>query len=124
MAAPNIGSTASSVYLKSASGAIGTSTGTSATLVLANGTASSAVMRITRLDVCNVDGTTAADVTVLRLQGTNATTIVSTVSVPADATLRVYDDSGSCAVPEGNEIRLFASSAGDLTFDAEYQEFS
>jgi hypothetical protein len=124
MAAPNIGSTASSVYLRSASSIVGTATGVSATLVVSNGSASSAVLRITRLDVNNIDGTNAADVTVLRLQGTNSTAIVSTVVVPADACLRVYDDYASCTVPEGHEIRILASAANDLTFDAEYQEFA
>lgn len=124
MAAPNIGSTASTVYLRSASAAIGTATGSSATLVVSNGTASSAVLRITRLDVNNVDGTNAADVSVVRFHGTNSTTIVSTVAVPADASLRVYDHYASCAVPEGHDIRIFASAANDLTFDAEYQEFA
>jgi hypothetical protein len=124
MAAPNIGSTASSVFLRSASGPVGTATGSSATLLVTNGTASSAVLRITRLDVCNIDGEGTAAISVVRLEGSNSTTIISTVAVPADATLRIYDDYGSCAVPEGNEIRLIASSAGDLTYDAEYQEFT
>lgn len=124
MASPNIGSTGSSVYLKGACAPVGTATGTSATLVLSNGSASSAVLRITRLDVCNVDGTNTSAVSIVRLEGSNSTVIVSTVAVPADATLRVYDDHASCVVPEGQDIRIFASSADDLTFDAEYQEFA
>lgn len=125
MAAPNIGSGSSSVYLRAASGDIGTATGTNATLLVANGAASSAVLRITRLDVTNVDeGTNAVSITVLRTDGTNSTAIASTVAVPAAAVLRIYDDYGSCAVPEGQDIRLVAGSAGDLNYDCEYQEFA
>lgn len=123
MAAPNIGSTAASVYLRAGSGAIGTATGTNATLIVSCGSTSSTVLRVTRLDVANVDGSSGADLSILRFVGTNSTTILSTVTVTADAVLRVYDDTGSVAVPEGHELRAFASAAGDLTYDVEYQEF-
>jgi hypothetical protein len=123
MANPNIAGTAASVYLRVACGPISTATGTSATLVVSCGTASSTVLRVTRLDVANVDGTNTAVVTIARLAGTNATTIVNTVVVPADAVLRVYDSEGSLTVMEGQEIRASANAAGDLTFDAEYMEF-
>lgn len=124
MAAPNIGSTASTVYLRNACSVIGTATGSSATLVISNSADSSAVLRITRLDVNNIDGTNAADVSIVRFEGANSTTIVNTIAVPADASLRVYDDYASCVVPEGHSIRIFASAENDLTFDAEYQEFA
>jgi len=123
MAAPNIASTAAQSFLRVSCGAVGTATGTAATLVVSNGTASSAVFRITRLDVANVDGVNAADLTVLRMSGTASTAIHSTITVPADASLRVYDDYASLAVEEGQDIRVVASAAGDLTFDAEYIEF-
>jgi len=124
MAAPNIGSTASSVYLRMACGAIATATGTNATLIVSCGSTSSTVLRITRLDVNNIDGTNACDVTIRRFVGTNSTAIINTISVPADASLRVYDDYASLTVVEGQDIRAIASAADDLTFDAEYQEFS
>lgn len=123
MAAPNIGSTAAQSFLRVSCGAIGTNSGTNATIVVSNGSASSAVFRITRLDIANIDGSNAADVTVLRLSGTNSTAIQSTIAVPADASLRVFDDHASCAVEEGQEIRVLASAAGDLNFDCEYIEF-
>ena len=124
MAAPNIGSTASAVYLRMASGAVATTTGTNATLIVSCGSGSSTVLRVTRLDIGNVDGVSAADISIVRFAGTNSTTIVNTVTVPADAVLRVYDDSASLSVVEGQDIRAIASAANDLTFDAEYQEFS
>ena len=124
MAAPNIGSTAASVYLRVACGPVATATGTNATVIVSCGSTSSTVLRVTRLDIGNIDGVNAADISILRFSGTNSTTIVNTVSVPADAVLRVYDDSGSLSVTEGQDIRAIASAAGDLTFDAEYQEFA
>jgi hypothetical protein len=124
MAAPNIGSANSTVYLRMACGPVATTTGTNATLIVSCASASSTVLRVTRLDVNNIDGTNAADVSVIRFIGTNSTTIINTVTVPADASLRVYDDYASLSVPEGHDIRVIASAAGDLTFDAEYQEFA
>ena len=124
MAAPNIGSANSTVYLRMACGPIATATGTNATLIVSCGATSSTVLRVTRLDVNNVDGTNACDITLRRFSGTNSTAIISTVSVPADASLRIYDDYASLAVPEGSEIRAIASAADDLTFDVEYQEFA
>lgn len=123
MAAPNIASTASQTYLRPLVGTVGTSTGTNATLVVSNGSASSAVFRITRLDAVNIDGASACDVTVLRFRGTNSTALASTVSVPADSVLRLYDDNASCTVQEGDDVRIIASTAGDLAFDGEYLEF-
>lgn len=123
MAPPNIASTAAQSFLRVSCGAIGTATGTAATLIVSNGTASSAVLRITRLDVANIDGANAADITVLRFVGTASTALHSTIAVPEDASLRVYDDYASLAVEEGQDIRVVASAAGDLTFDAEYIEF-
>jgi hypothetical protein len=124
MAAPNIGSASSTVYLRMACGPIATATGTSATLIVSCGSASSTVLRVTRLDVNNIDGTNAADVSILRFSGTNSTAIINTITVPADASLRVYDDYASLSVPEGHDIRVIASAADDLTFDCEYQEFA
>ena len=124
MAAPNIGSANSTVYLRMACGAVSTATGTNATLIVSCGSTSSTVLRVTRLDVNNIDGTNAADISILRFNGTNSTAIINTITVPADASLRIYDDYASLAVPEGNDVRAIASAAGDLTFDAEYQEFA
>jgi hypothetical protein len=124
MAAPNVGSASSSVFLRVASGPVATATGTNASLIVSCGSTSSTVLRVTRLDISNVDGANAADISILRFAGTNSTTIVNTVSVPADAVLRVYDDYASLAVTEGQDIRAVASAANDLTFDAEYQEFA
>lgn len=123
MAAPNVAGTATEVYLRSLSLPIGTAAGTSATLILSNGSASSTVLELTSLTVNNVDGASACDVSVLRVAGTNSTQLFTTISVPADASLRVVDTQAKVIVPEGQEIRVFASAAGDLTFDAGWTEY-
>lgn len=123
MAAPNVAGTATEVYLRSLSLPIGTATGTSATLVMSNETASSAVFEINALTIHHVGGTIATDVSVLRFQGTNSTQLFTTISVPADASLRVVDSSAKLVVPEGESIRVFASATAQLTFDAAWTEY-
>ena len=66
---------------------------TNATLVVENTAASGKVFKINSLIVSNVDGSVAANVTVSIYSedniGGTATEIVSTISVPADASLVV-----------------------------------
>jgi galactokinase len=102
---------------------VGTATGSSATLVLANGSASSAVLEINSLTVNNVDGVNSADVSVLRFVGTNSTQLYTTISVPADASLRVVDGTAKLVLPEDHTIRVFANATGDLTVDVAYVEY-
>jgi hypothetical protein len=123
MAAPNVAGTATEVYLRTVTLPIGTATGSSATLVLANGSASSAVLEINSLTVNNIDGVNSADVSVLRFVGTNSTQLYTTISVPADASLRVVDGTAKLVLPEDHTIRVFANATGDLTVDVAYVEY-
>lgn len=123
MATPNVAGTATEVRIYPLSGAVGTATGTNATLVVSNGSASNALVEITNLTANNIDGTNACDVSVLRFVGTNSTQLYTTITVPADASLRMADNSGKIAVAEGESIRIVASAAGDLTFDGQYIEY-
>jgi galactokinase len=123
MAAPNVAGTATEVYLRTVTLPIGTATGSSATLVLANGAASSAVLEINSLTVNNIDGVNSADVSVLRFVGTNSTQLYTTISVPADASLRVVDGTAKLVLPEDHTIRVFANATGDLTVDVAYVEY-
>jgi hypothetical protein len=123
MAAPNVAGTATEVYLRTVTLPIGTATGSSATLVLANGSASSAVLEISSLTVNNIDGVNSADVSVLRFVGTNSTQLYTTISVPADASLRVVDGTAKMVLPEDHTIRVFANATGDLTVDVAYVEY-
>jgi hypothetical protein len=103
-------------------------TTTNATLVVENPAASNKVFKINSLIVSNVDGTNAADITVSFYSedniGGTATQIVSTVSVPADASLVVIDKNTSIYLEEDRSIGATAGSASDLKVIVSYEELS
>ncbi len=103
-------------------------TTTNATLVVENPVSSNKVFKINSLVVSNVDGTNAADITVSLYSedniGGTATEIVSTVSVPADASLVVIDKNTSIYLEEDKSIGATAGSASDLKVVCSYEEIS
>ena len=103
-------------------------TTTSATAVVSNPASSGKVFKINSLVVSNVDGTNAADITVSYYSeddiGGTATQIVSTVSVPADASLVVIDKNTSIYLEEDKSIGATAGSASDLKVLVSYEEIS
>jgi hypothetical protein len=103
-------------------------TTTSATAVVSNAAASGKVFKINSLVVSNVDGTNAADITVSYYSeddiGGTATQIVSTISVPADATLVVIDKGTSIYLEEDRSIGATAGTASDLKVLVSYEEIS
>jgi hypothetical protein len=103
-------------------------TTTNATLVVENAAASNKVLKINSLVVSNVDGTNAADITISLYSedniGGTATQIVSTVSVPADASLVVIDKNTSIYLEEDKSIGATAGSASDLKVVVSYEEIS
>jgi hypothetical protein len=103
-------------------------TGTSATLVVENPASSGKVFKINSLVVSNVDGTNAADITVSFFSedniGGTATEIVSTVSVPADASLVVIDKNTSIYLEEDRSLGATAGAANDLKVIVSYEEIS
>jgi hypothetical protein len=103
-------------------------TTTNATLVVENPAASDKVFKIESLIISNVDGTNAADITVSLYSedniGGTATEIVSTVSVPADASLIVIDRNTSIYLEEDKSIGATAGSASDLKVVISYEEIS
>ena len=103
-------------------------TTTAATAVLSNAAASGKVFKINSLIVSNVDGTNAADITVSYYSaaaiGGTATQIVSTISVPADATLVVIDKGTSIYLEEDRSIGATAGTANDLKVLVSYEEIS
>lgn len=118
MAHPNLNSPTSVEGLSVAS-----AVGTSATTIVSNGTASSATIRIVSMYVANVDGSSAADVTVKLATGTNAWSIASTVSVPADATVEVIGNR-PLYLKEGDDLTATASAAGDLEAVVSYEKIT
>jgi hypothetical protein len=103
-------------------------TSTSATSVLSNAAASGKVFKVNSLVVSNVDGTNAADITISYYSeddiGGTATEIVSTISVPADATLVVIDKNTSIYLEEDRSIGATAGTANDLKVLVSYEEIS
>ena len=103
-------------------------TTTSPTAVVSNAAASGKVFKINSLVVANVDGTSAADITVAVYSqddiGGTATELVSTVSVPADATLVVIDKNTALYLEEDMSIGATAGTANDLKVVVSYEEIS
>jgi hypothetical protein len=103
-------------------------TSTAATAVLSNAAASGKVFKVNSLVVSNVDGTNAADITIALYSeddiGGTATEIVSTVSVPADASLVVIDKNTSLYLEEDRSIGATAGSANDLKIVVSYEDIS
>ncbi len=124
MANPNI-INATSILGKSA---VVDLTTTGATSVVSNASGSNKVLKINSLVVSNVDGTNAADITISYYSaaalGGTATQIVSTVSVPADASLVVIDKNTSIYLEEDKSIGATAGAANDLKVVCSYEEIS
>jgi hypothetical protein len=103
-------------------------TTTNATLVVENTAASGKIFKINSLYVSNVDGATAADITISLFSedniGGTATQIVSTVTVPADATLIVISKDSSIYLEEDKSIGATASVANDLKVVCSFEEIN
>jgi len=124
MANPNIVSV-SAIYGENSLTSLST---TSATSIVSNAASSGKVYKINSLIVANVDGTSAADITInvysqAALGGT-AYALASTVSVPADATLVVIDKNTSIYLKENQSIGATASAANDLVVVASWEEIN
>lgn len=103
-------------------------TTTNSTLVVENVVASGKVFKINSLIVSNVDGTNAADITINLFSedniGGTGTQIVSTVTVPADASLVVITKDTSIYLEEDRSIGATASAASDLKVVCSFEEIS
>ena len=124
MAAPNIVNVAT---ITGKTAVVDLST-TNATAVVSNAASSGKVFKINSLYVSNVDGSSAAEITISLYSqddiGGTATEIVKTVSVPADATLVVIDKNSSIYLEEDKSIGATASAASDLKVICSYEEIS
>lgn len=124
MAAPNIVNV-STITGKSATVALTT---TSQTTLVSNAGSSGKVFKINMIQVANVDGTNAADITIdvhsAASGGGTAYSFVSTVSVPADASLVVLDKNTAIYLEEDRSITATAGTANDLEIIVSYEEIS
>ena len=119
MAAPNVNSP-TKVEFESARLAATTASQT----IVACAAASNMAIRVVSLVAANIDGTNAADVTVTKSDGTSNRNIVSTVTVPADATLVIASRENPIHLPEGWTLAGLASAAGDIEFTTAHEEIT
>ena len=124
MANPNIVNV-TTIYGNSSQTALST---TSATSLVSNAAASGKVFKINSIVAANVDGTSAADITIsiysAAALGGTAYPIASTISVPADATLIITDKKTSFYLLENQSIGATAGSASDLVVTASWEEIN
>ena len=124
MANPNIVNVAT-IYGNTSSTALST---TSATSIVNNAAGSGTVLKINSIVVANVDGTSAADITINVYSqddlGGTAYALASTIAVPADASLIVVDKSTSFYLLEDQSIGATAGTADDLVVTASWEQIS
>ena len=101
---------------------------TSATQLASNASASGKVFKINSIVVANIDGTTAADITVniysAAALGGTPLAIASTISVPADASLIVTDKTTAFYLLENQSIGAIAGTTGDLVATISFEEIN
>jgi hypothetical protein len=105
---------------------------TSAVVLIPNAAASGTVFKINQIVAANVNGTSAVDTTVSIYSngavaqgsapsGGTAYPIVSTVSVPADASLIIVDKTTAIYLMEGTSISVTSGTASGITYTISYE---
>ena len=124
MTAPNIVDV-STIIGKSATVALSS---TNATALVSNAASSGKVFKINMIQIANVDGTNACDVTVdmhsAASGGGTAYSLVATASVPADSSLIAIDKNTALYLEEDRSITVTAGTANDLEVIVSYEEIS
>lgn len=124
MAAPNIVNVST---ITGKTGYLALST-TSATSLVSNAASSGKVFKINMIQVANVDGTSACDVTVdlhsAAAAGGTAYSLISTASVAPDSSLVVLDKNTAIYLEEDKSISVTAGTADDLEVIVSYEEIS
>lgn len=109
--------------------------GTSALVLVPNAASSGQVFKINQIVAANVNGSAAVDCTVSIYtngavaqgsapSGGTAYPIVSTVSVPADASLIVVDKTTGLYLMEGTSITVTSGTASGITYSISYEVIS
>ena len=123
MAAPNIVNVTSII-----GNSLSVAVLTTATQLASNAASSGKVFKINSIVVANIDGTSAADITVniysAAALGGTAIAIASTISVPADASLIVTDKTTTFYLLENQSIGALASATGDLVATISFEEIT
>jgi hypothetical protein len=124
MTAPNI------VNVTTITGSTSTTalSSTSSTSILSNAASSSTVVKVNNVIIANTSGTNACTVTVSYNSaaagaGSNSP-LVSTVSVPANATLIALEKSTALYLPENTSLTVTAGTANVLQATVSYEIIS
>jgi hypothetical protein len=127
MANPNIVAV-TAIYGNTSTNLISSTNDPFATALVNNTASSGKVYKINSIVVANVDGSSAADITIKIFSqddlGGTGTAIVSTISVPADASLIVTDKTTSFYLLEDRSIGATASVANDLVVTVSWEEIN
>jgi hypothetical protein len=127
MANPNIVNVAA-IYGNTSTNLISSTADPFATALVNNAASSGKVYKINSIVVANVDGAAAADITIKIFSqddlGGTGTAIVSTISVPADASLIVTDKTTSFYLLEDKSIGATAGTASDLVVTCSWEEIN
>jgi hypothetical protein len=102
---------------------------TSVFSLVSNAASSNKVYKINSIVVANVDGSSAADITINIYSSATAGSgtafpIASTISVPADSTLIVTDKTTSFYLKEDQSVGAIAGAANDLVVTASWEELN
>ena len=106
-----------------------------AVVLLPNAASSGKVFKINQIVAANVDGSSAVNTTVSLYtngavaqgsapSGGTAFPIVSTIGVPADASLIAVDKTTAIYLMEGTSISVTSGTASKITYSISYEEIS
>lgn len=112
-----------------------TPSGTTAVVLLPNAASSGKIFKINQIVAANVNGSSAVNATVSIYtngavaqgsapSGGTAYPIVSTVSVPATASLIVTDKTTAIYLQEGTSITVTSGTASGITYSISYEDIS
>ena len=101
---------------------------TAANVLLSNAASSGNVLKINQIVAANVNGTSAVDTTVAITNqddgGGTAFPIVSTVSVPADASIIVTDKTTAIYLMEDQSIVVTSGTSSGISYTISYEAIS
>lgn len=101
---------------------------TNATQIVSNSSSSNTVLKINAIIVANVNGSTAANITIniysAAALGGTAYAIASTISVPANSSLVVLDKTASIYITENMSIGATAGTSNYLVVTCSYEVIS
>ena len=112
-----------------------TPSGTSAVILLPNAASSGLVFRINQIVCANVNGSSAVNATVSVYtngavaqgsapSGGTAYPIISTISVPASASLIAVDKTTGLYLQEGTSISITSGTASGITYTISYESIA